>query len=235
MDQEKIGKFIKEIRKKNNLTQKQLADKYNVTYQAVSKWENGKNMPDTSLIKQMSQDFNISLEEFFAGEYKEPKTNKKKIKLSIIIISIIALIIISLLILIAIRPKDEFQFKILTSNSEEFKVSGNISYSKNESAIYITDIEYQKEDDLEYNYIECNLYEKEDDLEKKVANHTYSEENNSITLKDFLKEITFTVDYYDNICQEYDEDNLYITIIAKTNNGETKNYKIPLSLESCSN
>lgn len=37
MDQEKIGKFIKEIRKKNNLTQKYLADKYNVTYQAVSK------------------------------------------------------------------------------------------------------------------------------------------------------------------------------------------------------
>ena len=46
MDQEKIGNFIKEIRKKNNLTQKDLADKYNVTYQAVSKWENGKNMPD---------------------------------------------------------------------------------------------------------------------------------------------------------------------------------------------
>ena len=41
MDQEKIGKFIKEIRKKNKLTQKDLADKYNVTYQAVSKWENG--------------------------------------------------------------------------------------------------------------------------------------------------------------------------------------------------
>lgn len=41
MYQEKIGNFIKEIRTKNNLTQKQFADKYNVTYQAVSKWENG--------------------------------------------------------------------------------------------------------------------------------------------------------------------------------------------------
>lgn len=45
MDQEKIGKLIKEIRQKNNLTQKQFADKYGITYQAVSKWENGKNMP----------------------------------------------------------------------------------------------------------------------------------------------------------------------------------------------
>ncbi len=41
MDQELIGKFIKEIRKKNNLTQQEFATKYKVTYQAVSKWENG--------------------------------------------------------------------------------------------------------------------------------------------------------------------------------------------------
>ena len=75
MDQEKIGNFIKEIRTKNNLTQKQFADKYNVTYQAVSKWENGKNMPDVALIKQISKDFNISLEEIYNGERN---INKKK-------------------------------------------------------------------------------------------------------------------------------------------------------------
>jgi transcriptional regulator with XRE-family HTH domain len=51
MNPEKIGQFIKEIRVKNNLTQKDLADKYNVTYQAVSKWENGKNLPDILLIR----------------------------------------------------------------------------------------------------------------------------------------------------------------------------------------
>lgn len=41
MDQEKIGKFIKDIRLKENLSQQKFAQKYNVTYQAVSKWENG--------------------------------------------------------------------------------------------------------------------------------------------------------------------------------------------------
>ena len=56
MDQEKFGKFIKQIRKDHNLTQKQLAEKYNVTYQAVSKWETGKNMPDISLIKQIAKE-----------------------------------------------------------------------------------------------------------------------------------------------------------------------------------
>ncbi len=78
MNQEKIGQFIKEIRKKNNLTQKDLADKYNVTYQAVSKWENLKNMPDITLIKQMSKDFNISLDDIFEGEYSKKISKEKK-------------------------------------------------------------------------------------------------------------------------------------------------------------
>ena len=80
MDQEKIGKFIKEIRIKNNLTQKDLAEKYGVTYQAVSKWENGKNIPDIALLKQMSQDFNINIEDILNGTYtKKKKNNHKKI------------------------------------------------------------------------------------------------------------------------------------------------------------
>ena len=78
MDQEKFGNFIKEIRKNNHLTQKDLADKYGVTYQAVSKWENGKNMPDIALIKQISQDFNVDLADMFEGEYRINKKNKKQ-------------------------------------------------------------------------------------------------------------------------------------------------------------
>ncbi len=57
MNQKKIVKFIKDIRKKHNLTQKQFAEKYNVTYQAVSKWENALNMPDMSFDKANMQGF----------------------------------------------------------------------------------------------------------------------------------------------------------------------------------
>lgn len=78
MNQEKIGNLIKQIRKNNKLTQKQLADKYGVTYQAVSKWENGKNIPDISLIKQISKDFNIDIEDILEGKVKKKK-NKKNI------------------------------------------------------------------------------------------------------------------------------------------------------------
>ncbi len=63
MNPEKVGKFIKKLRKDNHLTQKKLADKYGVTYQAVSKWENGINLPEVTLIRQMSKDFNINIED----------------------------------------------------------------------------------------------------------------------------------------------------------------------------
>ena len=49
MNQEKLGKFIKECRKKKNLTQEDLASTLNVTDKAVSKWENGRCLPDVSL------------------------------------------------------------------------------------------------------------------------------------------------------------------------------------------
>ena len=51
MDPVRIGNLIKELRIKSNLTQNEFANKYGVTYQAVSKWENGKNIPDISVLK----------------------------------------------------------------------------------------------------------------------------------------------------------------------------------------
>ena len=73
---EKSNDNTRRLSPQNNVTiAKQLADKYGVTYQAVSKWENGKNIPDISLIKQMSKDFNIDIEDILEG-----KVNKKKNK-----------------------------------------------------------------------------------------------------------------------------------------------------------
>ena len=68
MNQEKIGKLIRDIRKKNKMSQQQFAEKYGVTYQAVSKWENGKCLPDPSLYNPLCALLNISLTELFNGE-----------------------------------------------------------------------------------------------------------------------------------------------------------------------
>lgn len=76
MDQEKIGKFIANLRKEQKLTQEQLAEKLGVTDKSVSRWENGKCLPDVSLYKDLCNIFGITLNEFFAGE----KINEEKFK-----------------------------------------------------------------------------------------------------------------------------------------------------------
>ena len=74
MNQEKIGKLIAECRKEKKMTQVELADKLSVTDKSVSKWENGKCLPDVSLYKDLCNILGITLNEFFAGEkIKEEK------------------------------------------------------------------------------------------------------------------------------------------------------------------
>ncbi len=64
----KIGKFIAEQRKKNGLTQMQLAERLNITDRAVSKWETGKSLPDSSIMLELCQILNISVNDLLSGE-----------------------------------------------------------------------------------------------------------------------------------------------------------------------
>ena len=78
MDQIKIGKFISECRKKENLTQAQLAEKLNITDRAVSKWENGKAMPDSSIMLELCNILGISVNELLRGEEINMENNNKQ-------------------------------------------------------------------------------------------------------------------------------------------------------------
>ena len=68
MNQEKIGKFIATLRKENSMTQQELADKLNVTDRAISKWENGRGIPDISFIQELSTIFKVTENELLSGE-----------------------------------------------------------------------------------------------------------------------------------------------------------------------
>ena len=83
MNQKKIGKFIQEKRKNANLTQEELAEKLGVTDRAVSKWERGLNMPDASLMLDLTKILGISVNELLSGEIikKEDYMNKAEDKL----------------------------------------------------------------------------------------------------------------------------------------------------------
>ena len=76
MNQEKIGKKILEIRKNSKLTQKEFADKFGVTYQAVSKWETGETFPDVLLLKPLANELQITVDELITQQ----KTEDEKIK-----------------------------------------------------------------------------------------------------------------------------------------------------------
>jgi transcriptional regulator with XRE-family HTH domain len=68
MDQIKIGKFIAECRKKQGLTQMQLAEKLNITDRAISKWENGRSMPDSSIMLELCDILKITVNDLLSGE-----------------------------------------------------------------------------------------------------------------------------------------------------------------------
>ena len=223
MEEQNFGKLLKEIRRKNHLTQKDLAEKYHVTYQAVSKWERGLNLPDSSLIRQISNDFHISLEDLYDG-----KLRKRSLKKYILLFLILFFIFIGIFFFLKKQTDDEF--KTLTTTCDNFNISGNIAYNAKKSAIYITNIEYCEEEKTEYKKIECTLYEKEDNIEKRISTYSYQEEK-SITLNSFLKKVTFVVDNYENDCKIYEQNKLYLMIYATDKEDHISTYQIPLTLE----
>ena len=68
MDQMKIGRFIAERRKMKNLTQAQLSEKLNITDRAVSKWENGRSLPDSSIMLELCEILDITVNDLLSGE-----------------------------------------------------------------------------------------------------------------------------------------------------------------------
>ena len=67
MEQQKIGKLISEKRKEKGITQQQLADMLGVTNKAVSKWENGKSMPDIGIIPELCKVLGVSISTLLNG------------------------------------------------------------------------------------------------------------------------------------------------------------------------
>ena len=78
MNQIKIGRFIAECRKKANLTQMQLAEKLGITDKAISKWERGVAMPDTSIMLELCDILCISVNELLSGEKINMENNNQK-------------------------------------------------------------------------------------------------------------------------------------------------------------
>ena len=150
MDNEKIGKLIRELRRRDNLTQEQLADMVGVGFRAVSKWERGINAPDISNMYELCKIFNITKDELLSGELKEkdninPK-NKSKSKI-IITIFIIGIFIIALTSIFIYQNNRTYTYNIISSETEkDYYVRGFAHLKKGKISINLNKINFKDKD-----------------------------------------------------------------------------------------
>ncbi len=223
MDQEKIGNFIKKLRKENHLTQKEFADLFGVTYQAVSKWENGLNIPDIAILKEISEKFHVDINELLGSEVKRKGFIKKYI-----FIGVCALFVVGLFLVYQFTHHHDFTFKTVSSSCEDFRVLGSMAYNENKTSISISSINCLKMDEEEYSRISCTLYEQVDHTKTEISKSSY--EGEAITLNDYLKNVEFNIDDYESTCKNYTDDSLSIELKAEKQDGQVITYDIPLVL-----
>lgn len=230
MNQEKIGQFIKKIRKDNNLTQNEFATKLGVTFQAVSKWENGKSIPDISTLQLISKTFSVDIADLLDGE--KTSKDKKKVWLFIAGILIVLCGVIGIVIFYQSHHHD-FEFKKIDTTCEDFTINGSAAYNYDKTSIYISNINYcGKENNTIYEKIECNLYENYGQTTTLVSKCEHEEEK--VTLEEYLKDVEINVDNYSAVCKKFKESSLYLEIKAYKNDGSITTYEVPITLkENC--
>jgi transcriptional regulator with XRE-family HTH domain len=155
MKQEKIGKFISSLRKDKGMTQQELADKLGVTDRAIGNWENGRRLPDYSIIQNLCRELDISTNEFFAGNrikanekekqfdknilniFKFNNDKRKKYKFIVLVLSIlliISCIFIGRIVLIkrGYLPDPNLAYAQRYEKGKD-NLKGNVNYDKYES------------------------------------------------------------------------------------------------------
>lgn len=161
MNYEKIGKFILEIRKTKNLTQKQLAEKIGVTDKAVSKWERGLGCPDVSLLGELSNALDVGIGELLNGERNENlKDNNEFIEKAVLFsnqctqkniynkLSYLVLILISLLSIYLVFV-NIVQLKFLNNKSEYYVNQATIAKMQEEYDLIQSKIDFLKNNNID--------------------------------------------------------------------------------------
>lgn len=234
MDPIQIGQFIRNLRTTNHLTQKQFAAKLGVTYQAVSKWETGKNMPDILTLKEISRLFNIELDELLTGQKKNTpqhvSTRQTTFKFFILGLIILSIIIAFGLVLISKQHSSNFEFKTMTSSCDEFTLNGSAAYNQDKTSIYISDVDYcGTPNDTIYQQIECSLYESYQDTKTKIG--TCGQTTSPMTLEEFLDTVQINVNNYVASCKMFTNSSLSLEIDTINQQGQQLTYHIPIKLE----
>lgn len=220
MDLEKIGKFITEQRTNKKLTQKELANRLNVTNKAVSKWENGRSMPDVGLFENLCSELDITLNELLSGKKDTKrddatisflryfkKKNKTLLLVSIIIITLI--IFISALFIYFVNNYSKIKVYSINGESQNFIYSDGLFIDTNQEYFYTFGLLEHKKNNLDLNILKVSLKSNDELLfEDQYRLGGYLSElkgYNEIFTADKVKNIddwTLEITYLDNNSKE---------------------------------
>lgn len=218
IDNEKVGKFIENLRKEKGLTQQDLADILSVSNQAVSKWEGGRNLPDIAIQRVICDTFNITMEELHAGERDIKKRNKtKKIRKENKIFSIALMCIVPVMVFFVVFFIINFRaLKIYYSNSqitnEENSIRANLLIFKlpRKLIIFINNI------------YPCNYEVKDSDLlDLKLYSGNKKLLNSSMIKNDVFEVVT---------AQDIDRKNIRLVLKIDSVDGISKTFERKMKL-----
>ena len=152
MDLDRIGKFIKELRLKKGLSQNKLSEELHITRQAISNWENGKSLPDSDMLRILSEFFKVSVDDILSGEKIKDKnhiqetalilvdeTNKKSSKIKRIIISYITTLLFLLVAFLSyyfITNYNSIKVYMITGESEKLTIRNGIAISTKQKGYF---------------------------------------------------------------------------------------------------
>lgn len=236
MDAYKTGQFIKKLRTERNLSQYQLADLVPITRQAVSKWERGVSLPDSSTLLILAKIFDVTIDELLIGERKDKNihdklkevtlkmvdeniSKSKKIK-RILIINTFILIIFALLFFLYyfINSYNSIKFYTVNGKGEKFvENKGMLIITKQKIYFESGKINYNNEK-IKVN--EIKLYYTTKNKNKLI----YSVKDNDFLIIDFYGyNLYFKYDNIDDLIK-----NLYLVI----NYNDNKEEKIHLNIKN---
>ena len=159
MNQNKIGELIEKLRKEKNLTQRELADILGVSNTAISKWENGNNLPDITMLEPLSQALDIDVLDLIKAQSNTypDNTSKKNKMLKKNILKIIHFLIVILTIIgitnfstykttnskIKHISSTEVEIYRIRGKDENLSIDGYLIFNDKESIIFFKNIKYQ--------------------------------------------------------------------------------------------
>ncbi len=244
----KFGNFITELRTSKNLTQIQLAKKLHISNKTVSKWENGRGMPDVSLLLPLSEALGVSVTELLMSEKIESENiNKSKVEkmtittleeskkkytgkfhklLTIFIVAIIFLI----LIFYFFTTFNSVRLYRIRLNDEDFEITnGTFMRTMVKNVFELGEIKYIGDEEIDSNNMYVRIYAKDNDNEIVIFDGLYT--------PIYIHEGFGYEEYFNDRFEDLIQNNLYIEIHYKTIDGEEREKvsKLLVSLDFANN